>query len=97
MPAARSRWFVRAVTVVLPLVPVTATHVLDSSDSRHASSTSLITSSLTAAAERYRSENSEMPGLAMHSSKCPPQDSARRSTAPSPNSTMAPQSRALRA
>ena len=32
MPAARSRWFVRAVTVVLPLVPVTATHVLDSSD-----------------------------------------------------------------
>ena len=47
----------KRVTVVLPLVPVTAIHVLESSDSRHASSTSLTTSSLTAAAERYRSEN----------------------------------------
>ena len=52
MPASRSKWQVSAVVVVLPLVPVMATHFEEASLSRQANSTSLITSAEAAAALR---------------------------------------------
>ena len=52
MPASHSKWQVSAVVVVLPLVPVMATHFEEASLSRQANSTSLITSAEAAAALR---------------------------------------------
>ncbi len=51
-PASFSKWAVRAVVVVLPLVPVMATHTASAALSRQANSTSLTTSALWAAALR---------------------------------------------
>ena len=89
-PASSSRWAAIDVVVVLPFVPVMATHVLDSSDSRHANSTSLTNSALAAFADWKNSEISGMPGLAMHKSNEPPTACARGATASFPNSTAAP-------
>ena len=67
-----------------------ATHVLDSSDSRHANSTSLTNSTLAAFADWKNSEISGMPGLAMHKSNEPSTACTRGATASFPNSTAAP-------
>ena len=61
-----------------------ATHVLDSSDSRHANSTSLTNSTLAAFADWKNSEISGMPGLAIHKSNEPPTACTRGATASFP-------------
>ena len=59
MPAARSRCATRAVTVVLPFVPVMATQRLSTALSRQANSTSPMISALHRAALRYSKDPSE--------------------------------------
>ena len=67
-----------------------ATHVLATSDSRQANSTSLTSSPLAAFADWKKSEISGMPGLAMHRSNEPPTAHESGATASFPNATTAP-------
>ena len=69
MPLERSRCWVSEVVVVLPLVPVMPHQRWG--DRRQANSGSPIIWTLAARAEPKNSENSEMPGLATHTSYDP--------------------------
>ena len=81
IPPEFRRWVTRAVVVVLPLVPVTATHATD--DRSKANSISEMTCGQATMAERSSAELGGMPGLAMQRSYSP-------SAWLTPNSTCAP-------
>ena len=85
--AARSRWQASEVVVVLPLVPVTA--IQRSGERRQANSGSPMICPAWSRAEAKKAENSEMPGLATHTSKEP-------STSSLPRTTVAPASSSAR-